>query len=199
MYRIALAAAVLVVATSAGAQVHRCVDAAGKASFSDVPCPTSAKKAEQVLGSDATDRRYDPYASQRTLDSMQRAAAISRSMSDDSVGRAQVAPGDGAAIIDHDPNQRIREQDERNMKKKMAELEAGRRAQEERALRAEQARRQAAANPPTDFPRKMTNCSGPYCYDNQGGSYTQGAGGELRRNDGAVCTDPGGTGKYRCN
>lgn len=195
---IAIAPALLALAMCASAQVHRCIDAAGKATYSDVACPTNSKKAERVLDADATDRRYDPYASQRTMDSMQRATAISRSMSDDSISRAQVNTGDGAGIIDSDPNQRIREQDERTMNRKMAEIEAGQRAQNEQVSRAERARRQAAATPPHQVQRKLTNCSGAYCYDNQGGSYSQGVGNELQRNDGATCSDPTGSGKYRC-
>jgi len=57
------------------------------------------------------------------------------------VGRVQVNAGDRAGIIDSDPNQRIREQAERNMNKKMAAIDANRRAQQEKASRAEQARR----------------------------------------------------------
>ena len=55
-----VAAALVALATIANAQVHRCIDANGRATYSDTACPTSAKRTDQVLGGSATARRDEP-------------------------------------------------------------------------------------------------------------------------------------------
>ncbi|MFM9922727.1 DUF4124 domain-containing protein [Variovorax sp. H27-G14] len=164
---------------SAHAQVHRCTDAAGKTSFSDVPCPTTAKSALQVLGRSATDTPTDPYAAQRNLESIENASRILREPTSDAVGNA------GAGIIPSDPNQRIREQDERNMQRRTAQLNEEQGRREERAARAEEARQRMVAN----GPRNISACDRTGCWDTSGARYNRTGtdGRTLWRADGKFC------------
>jgi len=171
------------------AQVHRCVDAAGTTSFSDSPCPSSAKSSTRVLGSDATDRRWEneAYGRERNMRSIENASRIIQEPTSDAQGNA------GGGIIQSDPNERIRAQDQRNMQRRIAELEANRVKQEERATRAEEAR-QAAAR----APKLVTNCDGGGCWDNAGNRYNRtGDGQNFWRSDGKFCRAQGNA--FSCN
>ncbi|QRF60215.1 DUF4124 domain-containing protein [Variovorax paradoxus] len=88
-HRIAIAALFICMASGAAAQVHRCVDAAGKTSFSDQPCPTGSKSAVRVLGANATDRRWENevYGRERNMRSIENASrSIQEPTSDGMVG-----------------------------------------------------------------------------------------------------------------
>ncbi|MDR6886106.1 MULTISPECIES: DUF4124 domain-containing protein [Variovorax] len=187
-----VAAAFAAAALGAGAQVHRCTDAAGKVSFSDTACPSSAKQAARVLGADATDRRWEneAYGRQRNMESIEGASRLLREPTSDAVGDA------GGGIIQSDPNERIRAQDDRNMQRRLGELEA------DRARRAQREERRRAAPPPPPLAsigrRQISNCSGDFCYDSRGGSYMR-SGENLQRNDGKTCTPtPGVPGNFDC-
>lgn len=177
----------------AQAQVHRCVDATGKTTFSDSPCSSGARSSTQVLGSDATDRRWEneAYGRERNMRSIENASRIIQAPTSDAMG------DQGGGIIHSDPNERIRAQDERNMRQRQAQIAADEARQAER----EERRRRAAqiAAQPSAHPRQITNCSGGFCYDSQGGSYMRN-GDTLLRNDGRTCREvPGLPGQYRCN
>lgn len=76
---LAMAACLACVAGGASAQVYRCVDAAGKQTFSDAPCAATSQSGRQVLGAGATQRlssEEEEAASQRTLHSIERARAL---------------------------------------------------------------------------------------------------------------------------
>lgn len=179
--RILAAVAGLTFSTMSSAQVHRCTDAAGKTSFSDAPCPTTAKSAARVLGPDATDRRWEneAYGAQRNMESIENASRILREPTSDAVGNV------GAGIIPSDPNQRIREQDERNMQRRTAQLNEDQARREERAARAEEARQRMVAN----GPRNISSCDKTGCWDTSGARYNRtGADGRtLWRSDGKYC------------
>lgn len=187
--RVVVATLLVWVSIGAAAQVHRCVDAAGKTTFSDQPCPTSAKSAARVLGADATNRRWENevYGRERNMRSIQNASRIIQARTSDAAGDA------GAGIIDHDPNERIRAQDDRNMQRRMAEIEADRARQEDREARAEAARAAAVGRPTT-----ITNCNAGGCWDNAGNRYNRtGNGQNFWRSDGRFCRATGSS--MSCN
>lgn len=178
-----VAAAFLVVSCGASAQVHRCTDAAGKVSFSDTACPTTSKQAARVLGADATDRRWENevYGRQRNMESIENATRILREPTSDAVGDG------GGGIIQSDPNERIRAQDDRNMQRRMAEIDADRARRAERDARAEEARRASRGGPTL-----LTNCNATGCWDNAGNRYNRrGDGQTLWSGDGRVCRPRG--------
>lgn len=188
--RILVAVAALSFSTLASAQVHRCTDAAGKTSFSDAPCPTSARRAQQVLGREATDSPADPYAAQRNLESIENASRILQAPTSDAIGDA------GGGIIDNGPNgpggtNRIRAEQDRQR----AEIElaaARRRAADERARQAELERRRPPA------PSIVSNCDRGGCWDNAGNRYNRaGDGSNFWRSDGKFCRPQGNT--FSCN
>lgn len=179
----------VLIALPAAAQVHKCVDAAGKITFSDVLCPTTSKKPARVLGSDATDQRWEneTYGRERNMQSLENASRILREPTSDAVGDA------GGGIIHSDPNARIREQGERNLQRRLAEIEASRAKQEERATRGEEAR-QAAVR----APKAITNCNAGGCWDSTGNRYNRtGNGQNFWRSDGKFCRAHGNT--MSCN
>lgn len=59
MQRILIAVVLALSAAGASAQVHKCVDAKGKISYSETPC-SAAERGGQVLGSEATEKRWEP-------------------------------------------------------------------------------------------------------------------------------------------
>jgi len=189
-YSKALVATTLLAASFAAcAQVHRCTDAAGKVTFSDTACPTTSKQAARVLGADATDRRWENevYGRERNMQSIENATRLLREPTSDAVGDA------GGGIIQSDPNERIRAQDERNMQRRMATIDADRARQEERDARAEEARRAG-----TGAPAILTNCNATGCWDNAGNRYNRkGDGQSLWRSDGRACRTRGNT--ISCN
>lgn len=93
----ALVACLLSLAGSASAQVYRCVDSTGRQAFSDAPCAANAQSGAQVLGAGATQRLgadEEAAASQRNLQSIERARALQQDTVNASIGAAQTqAPG----------------------------------------------------------------------------------------------------------
>lgn len=179
----------LVAAFGASAQVHRCIDAAGKVSFSDTICPSTAKSAARVLGADATAPRWEneAYGRERNMQSIENASRILREPTSDARGDS------GGGIIQSDPNERIRAQDQRNMQRRAAEIDADRIKQEDRAARNEEAR-QAAAR----APKVITNCNAGGCWDSAGNRYNRtGSGQNFWRSDGKFCRAQGNT--FSCN
>ncbi|MNX79855.1 hypothetical protein D3C86_1114990 [compost metagenome] len=173
-----------VLAAGAIAQVHKCVDAAGKITFSDVLCPTTSKKAARVLGADATDRRWEneAFGRERNMQSIENATRILREPTSDALGDS------GGGIIQSDPNERIRAQDDRNMQRRLGELEVDRQRREERAQA-----RAAAAPPPI-----AANCDAAGCWDTLGNRYNRtGNGRNFWRQDGKFCRAAGNT--FSCN
>lgn len=129
----ALLALLLAQCPLAGAQVTRCVDAAGKVTYSDSGCGNTGSTSSQLLSREQVDRtRANDQAAQRSL--QEQAARAEDPAGSHPVSRAplqQPAPSQapaGPVLLDHDPNQRIREQEERNTAKRSAELEAQARA-----------------------------------------------------------------------
>lgn len=169
-------------ALSSHAQVHRCVDAAGKTSFSDQPCPIGAKSAARVLGSDATDRRWENevYGRERNMRSIENASRIIQEPTSDARGDA------GGGIINNGPDgpggtNTIRaEEDQRR-----AEL----------ALDA--ARRRAAAEAARQAAPQLASCDRAGCWDTNGARYNRVAGGNLLGPDGRFCVRAGNT--FSCN
>lgn len=172
----------LTLAGTAGAQVHKCIDAAGKVAFSDVPCPTASKKAERVLSSDATDRRWEneAYGRERNMQSIENATRILRAPTSDGVGDA------GGGIINNGPNDpggtnRIRAAEDRQ-RAEIALAAARRRAAEEQARQAELERRRPAA------PSIVSSCDRGGCWDTSGNRYNRaGDGQNFWRSDGRFC------------
>ena len=134
----ALLALLLAQCPLAGAQVTRCVDAAGKVTYSDSGCGNTGSTSSQLLSREQVDRtRANDQAAQRAL--QEQAAGAEDPAASQPVPRAPVQAPAGPVLLDHDPNQRIREQEERNTAKRSAELEAqarARRDEEERVRNA---------------------------------------------------------------
>jgi hypothetical protein len=214
-------------AVPAAAQVQKCVDASGKVTFTDTGCSTTAKQAQQVMGAEATST-YDPYAHERTMLSIQRARTIQQetvnAVTQQSYGPpAAVVNTDrsnsnnpAAAVVGQDGT--IATLGPKSMQSDDARMRATRpdgspwrdfystgqerqvqaqQLQAERERKREQARAAAAQQP--NFPGTLTQCTGAYCYDNQGSSYMRSSDGTLYRNGGGTCTPvPGISGQYNC-
>ena len=124
---------IMLICLPASAQVTRCTDAAGKVTYSDSGCANTTTKSSQVLSREQVERtRANDQASQRYF-LEQGARAEDQARSRPSLRapiQQQPSPQNagGPVLLDHDPNQRIRAQEERNMAKRAAELEAGSRA-----------------------------------------------------------------------
>lgn len=179
--------AFLLLAASAGhAQVHKCVDAAGKVSYSETPCGASAKQSQQMMGRQATST-YDPYAAQRTMESYERATAISRSIND---GAAAQQPDVGGGIIDNSPSGpggTNRKFDAANAQRARLAAEQARRIEEER-----EARRASS-------PVQLVNCDPMGCWGaNNGVRYNFVAGGNLQGTNGQFCARGAGN-NFSCN
>lgn len=133
-----------------------------------------------MLGSDATDRRWEneAYGRERNMQSIENATRILREPTSDAVGDS------GGGIIQTDPNERIRAQDERNMQRRMAELEADRRRNERQ---------------PRIGPGQLVNCDAAGCWGSQNGvRYNRDAGGNLAGTDGSFCARGAGN-TFNCN
>ncbi|MEJ8821521.1 DUF4124 domain-containing protein [Variovorax humicola] len=217
MIGLAVATAMLVLATAATAQVHRCIDAGGKATYSDVACPTSAKSAEQVLGREATAPRYDPNAAQRTMDSIQRAGALQRATVEGVIRQSQGQPT-GTYDAEPPPQQRSAQSDQSagescDTYSTRKGCIGGRRADNpnwsprrgyygnggpadqkwEQEAAATAAR---AANPAP--PTMLSNCNATGCWGNNGQRYNQAGNGDLIGPNGSRCR-PAGGGRFQCN
>ncbi|GER16721.1 DUF4124 domain-containing protein [Variovorax boronicumulans] len=174
---------------TSAAQVHRCTDSAGKISYSDSPCSTSAKRAEKVMGRDATEMHWEPegYRHQQQLESAARAQQALLDTQETVTNQSRGTTG--AGIIRHDPNERINQQSERNMARRRAQLEAdaARRRQQD-DYRDEIARNKAMAPQST----RLTNCNASGCWDDAGNRYNRtGDGRNLIGQDGRFCRTVG--------
>ena len=121
---VALVALVVLNCPVASAQITRCTDAAGKVTYSDSGCANATAKSSEVLSREQVDRTRANDQALRAEDQAAGRAALRAPMPE----QAQPQTGAGPVILDHDPNQRIREQEERNMAKRKAELDAEARA-----------------------------------------------------------------------
>ncbi|MGJ7523650.1 DUF4124 domain-containing protein [Variovorax sp. LT1P1] len=201
--------------SGANAQVHRCIDAGGKATYSDVPCSSASKRAERVLGREATDATDDPYAAQRTMESIQRARELQQGTVNSVVQRSQ---GSGGAVSMDAPQTAPRPRPSQNDAEGCETISTrqgcvgGERArnpnwsprkgyyggggpadQRAEAQKAAAAQARAAAQP-TSF----TNCDKTGCWGNHGGRYNFVAGGNLAGPNGSFCTRAAG-GTFSCN
>jgi len=204
-----LAAMVLVL--PAGAQVHKCVDAAGKVSFSDAPCPASAKQSQRVMGEEATST-YDPYAHERTMQSYERDSAINRAYAPQlnsggnaaamDAGRTGSGPGPRSAFAPQYEDQPQTENSRRgpiggsregnpNWSPRRGYYGGGGPA--DQRYEADQAARRVSA------PGQMVNCDSAGCWGaNNGVRYNSAGGGNLIGTNGSFCTNAGG-GMFHCN
>lgn len=207
-----------VISTSAAAQVHRCIDSSGKATYSDVPCPSAAKRAERVLGREATESTDDPYAAQRTMESIQRARELQQGTVNSAVQQSQ---GSGGAVSMVSPRAATRPRPD------PAEAEGcetisnrqgcigGERARNpnwsprrgyyggggpaDQKYEADRERREAAAaQAQRNTPVTLTNCNAGGCWDTSGNRYNRtGNGQTFVRGDGKFCRAQGNT--ISCN
>ena len=130
---IALVTLLLVHCALATAQVTRCIDPAGKVSYSDSGCANTSSESSQILSREQVERTRANDQTRQRHDQEQAARAEeqagSRPVSRASIQEPAPPPAPaGPVLLDHDPNQRIREQEERNMARRAAELEAQARA-----------------------------------------------------------------------
>lgn len=219
----ALAAlAALAISGAAGAQVHRCVDAAGKVSFSDAPCPTTAKSAARVLGADATDRRWENevYGRERNMRSIENASRIIQEPTSDAQFGGPVSIGTPAGRHAGEPAPRAEGQlhpDDANCDTQSPRKgcfggarsvnpnwsprrgyfggggPADRRHQQEHDRAREIAERDASRGPV-----RATNCNAGGCWGSDGNRYNRtGDGQNFFRSDGKFCRANGNT--FSCN
>lgn len=162
-------------AAGAGAQVIRCVDAAGKVRYTDSGCAQGDRQSAVVLGPEATQPSAGPEQDRRQeqLDSVARARQLQRE-SVETVQR-QSAPTGGSGLVVIDPRAEQRAQ---------AERDQAERRQREAQLAADEAWRQGnvrqgydggyyprPAPPPRDMRPRLRQCDASGCRDNMGNHY----------------------------
>lgn len=194
------------------AQVHRCTDSNGKTSFSDVPCPITAKNSEQVLGRSATETSADPFAAQRNIESIERARQLQQEtvegliqQSRGTSGATTMSSGRSAASARQTPAEG--EQCEtygtrkgcyggeraRNQKWSTARGYHGSGGPADQQYDAERRARAASA------PGQMVNCDAAGCWGSQNGvRYNRVAGGNLQGTNGSFCARGAGN-TFSCN
>lgn len=212
------AAACCMLSLGAQAQVNRCIDGAGKVTFSDTACSTSTKQADQVMGSDATAKHYDPGAPQRNLDSINRAAALQQATVEGVIQQSQ--GGVDAGLIGTPPSAAApRAQAAKDPNPISCDTYSTRRgcvggsrannsnwspnrgyyggggsadaAYEQQQERARQAAARAAAT------ATSAGCNASGCWDTAGNRYDRAGGNGFWRSDGKFCTSTGNT--FACN
>lgn len=172
-------------AGTAAAQVMRCVDAAGRVSYTDAACPAETRRAEAVQGIEATERRSEPEGLRRQeqLDSVERASRLQRE-SVQIVTPPAPPPPSGPIVLD-------RRGDE------------SREAERERERARERAAAEAWYPPvvvqprpqrPQDMRPRIRNCGPSGCNDTQGNHYdNSGKLDRYTRPDGRTCRPVGTT------
>jgi hypothetical protein len=186
-----LVASAALFAAGAGAQVVRCVDAAGKVRYTDSGCAQGDRQSAVVLGAEATQPSAEPARDgrQEQLDSVARARQLQRE-SVEAVQR-QSAPAGGSGLVVIDPRAEQRAQ---------AERDQAERRQREAQLAADEAWRQGysgqgdggyyprPAPPPRDMRPRLRHCDAAGCRDNMGNHYDpQGNVDRYVRPDGRTC------------
>jgi hypothetical protein len=173
-------AVLAVIGADAGAQVVRCVDAAGNVRYTDSGCAKGDRRSEVVLGPEATQRPSEPGPDRRQeqLDSVERATRLQRE-SVETVQRPASPPG-GLVVIDP-----------------QADRDPAERRQREAQRVADEAWRQSygdsdgyprAAAPPRDMRPRLRNCDASGCRDNMGNHYDpKGNVDRFVRPDGRTC------------
>lgn len=171
-----LVASAALFAAGAGAQVVRCVDAAGKVRYTDSGCAQGDRQSEVVLGAEATQPTTEPARDgrQEQLDSVARTRQLQRE-SVEAVQR-QSAPVGGSGLVVIDPRAEQRAQ---------AERDQAERRQREAQLAADEAWRQSdggqgygggyypprPAPPQRDMRPRLRHCDASGCRDNMGNHY----------------------------
>lgn len=177
---------IMLCASTASAQVHRCKDATGKLVFSDRPCEASQSgelvQRKRTHGEILLEREQAMNAEQRKQ--------AQRLAEQEKVQAAQEHGGQSSqAPAMHSANDWQKRKDLENAGTSARSItkDGGRwdqNAEAERArARREEALRRQAANPPS----MITNCNGGFCYDANGNVYNRN-GNFLNRTDGQVCT-----------
>lgn len=215
-----LALSLVLVGTSATAQVYRCKLPSGQMSYSNQPC------ADQNAGGLVSERRSqeDLMQERERADEAQFRKEMRRAMQEPQaaptqqrrVGSSEPAVNQWACRKAKDNYQTTAGGTFRNALEKAKTLQE----EEQRVNKAcgtnqneyanpqaiaDQDRQQKAArraaierSMPEDVPihKEINRCSGQYCYDNAGQSYHSIGNGQIRSNDGTTCTMSAG--KYRC-
>ena len=201
--KLALAVWIALAAISANAQVHRCIDGGGKATYSDVPCTSSAKQATQVLGRSATETIDDPYARERNLLSIERARAIQQGTMNSVIRQEQASSG--ALLLERSDIRRAApatsplEDTEgcetysprkgcyggERARNPLWSPRAGYYGSGGPADQRREAQEQAAAKV---LPTTFNGCDKAGCFSNTGSRYSFVAGGNLRGPSGQFCT-----------
>lgn len=181
-------AVLLLTAGGAGAQVNKCTDAQGKVSYSGQAC-TGTQRGSQMLSRDAT--RMDPERDRISAEQHRESLARTMQGQRELMAGPPPSPEDEAryeaprqAPPPYNPNKLIDEQSERNMAKRMAELEGGRRQRADQQQEQQQRRRQG----PTSF----SGCNTAGCWGNNGVHYSRVAGGNMAGSDGSFCSTANG-------
>lgn len=214
--RVVVCIAFAVLAASAQAQVNKCVNAQGKISYSETPC-VSGQRGGQVLGRDATAAADDPYAAQRTMDSIQRARELQQGTVNGAVQQSQGSGGmvsmdaPRAASPTRAAKSDVEGCDTVSTRKGCIGGERGRNptwspnrgyngggGPADQRYEADRPRRAAAAaQAERDAPKWLTNCNGSGCWDSSGNRYNRtGDGSKLIGPSGRVCREMGD--RFQC-
>lgn len=192
--RRALACLLVLLASTAQAQVFRCVQD-GKTTYSDTPCASSQgghqverRKSQQEISQE----REQAYAAEM-LKQQRRMGEQQRKMAEQQQRAMQPMP---APVVRHSGNDWQIRNDLRN-----AEISAKYSTTNNNGKRdRNQQRRRIAvpmdADPAPSFPKTIERCSGQYCYDRDGQSYHSIGNSQIRSNDGTTCFMSGG--QYLC-
>lgn len=214
MRRRFVAVSILGACLGADAQVHKCIDAAGKISYSQQPCMAS-QRGGQVLGDGATMRRTEEeeaYQAQRNRASLARTLQQQHEMIEGPVQERQPAIERRRAVEapSEEPHQEAiadREGCETystrkgcmggdrarnpNWSARRGYYGGGGPADQRHEVEAERARQDAAAAA-SRAPGRLSNCTASGCSDGAGNRYNRtGDGSKFWRSDGKFCTSSG--------
>jgi len=171
-------------AAPAATQVMRCVDAAGRVSYTDAACPAETRRAEAVQGIEATERRSEPEGARRQeqLDSVERASRLQRETVEAAMPAA--APPGGPIVLDRrgDESRAVERERERERERAAAEAWYPPVVVPSRPQR------------PQDMRPRIRNCGPSGCNDTQGNHYDNtGKLDRYTRPDGRTCRPVGTT------
>jgi hypothetical protein len=199
-------------ALGASAQVHKCVDAKGKISYSETPCG-AAERGGQVLGKDATALRSEEeqlYQAQRNRDSLSRTLQQQQEMihgapppADEDVVPAPVR----RAGVARQPLPAVETEPCETYSTRQGCIGGARASNPNWSPRkgyyggggpADQAREQQERQRANAPPGQMVNCDTAGCWGSANGvRYNRVAGGNLSGANGSFCTRAGNT--FNCN
>lgn len=171
-------------ALSASAQVYRCKDAAGKLGFSDRPCDTghASEQLQRKRTPQEIQQEREAAYSAELRKQERRLAEQEREWAEQRQRAMQPQP---APVVRHSGNDWQKRNELRNAEVSASSImnNGGKWDAQAEAQRKEEAKRRAAAAPPTSFIR----CDPGFCLDNKGDVYHRAGPDFMTGPNGRVC------------